>query len=317
VAHELVQTACIVECFHLFYGPGDICFKVGGYAIYYKTQTSTDTGKNRILCATSDDMFQIFGSIFRFWVAMELPCEICTAKMPPRGELVEIGGRCFLGSVSILFDTAVQETHWIGPGIWLGLLYERVQYRLLRIALGLMGSTPNNCLCVLDGIPPLAERFAYLKFRYLVAAFYRLGHPLRERLGVLGALNMGRCIRGYSDVLSFDIVPAKSFRRHELPALLGTPLVDEHMEKKLANIQGAMYSLVALRELLTVTSGYGASCIFYTDGSLIKGCAGFAVHQMGVGGFGHKIASPAGVFTAELSALFTAMRHIAEVIRPP
>jgi hypothetical protein len=54
---------------------------------------------------------------------------------------------------------------------------------------------------------------------------------------------------------------------------------------------------------------------FYTDGSLIEECAGFAV-QMGVGGFGHKIQSPASVFTAELSALFTAVRHIAEVIRP-
>jgi hypothetical protein len=48
-----------------------------------------------------------FEYIFQFWVAMELPCEICTAKMPPKGELVEIGGRGFLGSASILFDTAV------------------------------------------------------------------------------------------------------------------------------------------------------------------------------------------------------------------
>jgi hypothetical protein len=38
---------------------------------------------------------------------------------------------------------------------------------------------------------------------------------------------------------------------------------------------------------------------------------------MGVAGFGHKIQSSAGVFTAELSVLFTALRHIAEVIRPP
>jgi hypothetical protein len=68
---------------------------------------------------------------------------------------------------------------------------------------------------------------------------------------VLGALNMGRCIGGYSDVLSLDIVPSESFTRHELPALFGTPLVDEHMEKKLANIQGAMYSLVAPLELMT------------------------------------------------------------------
>jgi hypothetical protein len=31
----------------------------------------------------------------------------CHAKMPPKIKLVEIGGRCFLGSASILFDTAV------------------------------------------------------------------------------------------------------------------------------------------------------------------------------------------------------------------
>jgi hypothetical protein len=78
-----------------------------------------------------------------------------------------------------------------------------------------------------------------------------------------------------------------------------------------------MYSLVAPRELLTVTSGYGASCIFYTNGSLMERCAGFAVHQMGLSGFGHRTLSPAGVLTAELSALFTALRHISEVIWPP
>jgi hypothetical protein len=62
-----------------------------------------------------------------------------------------------------------------------------------------------------------------------------------ERLEVLGALNMGRCNKGYSDVLSLDIAPSKSFTRHELPALLGTPLVDGHMEKKLAIVQEVMY----------------------------------------------------------------------------
>jgi hypothetical protein len=61
---------------------------------------------------------------------------------------------------------------------------------------------------------------------------------------VPGALNIGRCFKGYSDVLSLDIVPSEFFTRHELPALFGTLLVDEHMEKKLANVQEAMYSLV-------------------------------------------------------------------------
>jgi hypothetical protein len=79
-----------------------------------------------------------------------------------------------------------------------------------------------------------------------------LGHPLRKRLGVLGELNMGRCIKGYSDVLSLDIVPSESFTRHELPALLGTPLVDGYMEKKLANVQEAMYSLVAHKIISTL-----------------------------------------------------------------
>jgi hypothetical protein len=136
---------------------------------------------------------------------------------------------------------------------------------------------------------------------------------LRERLGVLGALNMGLLHRWI--FRSLDIVPSESFALHELPALLETPLVVGQMEKKLANVQEAMYILMAPRKLLTVTSGYGVSCIFYTGGTLIEGCAGFAVHQMSVGGFGHKIPGPAGVFTAELSALFTALRHISEVIQ--
>jgi ribonuclease HI len=50
---------------------------------------------------------------------------------------------------------------------------------------------------------------------------------------------------------------------------------------------------------------------------LIEGSAGFAIHRTGVGGFGFKLSSPAGVFSAELSALFMAMRHIREIIEPP
>jgi hypothetical protein len=124
-----------------------------------------------------------------------------------------------------VYFTNFAKTHMLG--------LERVQYRALRIALGLMKSTPNNCLDVLGGIPPIAERFANLYFRLLVAAFYPLNHPLRESLGVLGALNIGRSIRGYSDILSLVIVPSESFTRHELPALLGTPLVDGHMNRNL------------------------------------------------------------------------------------
>jgi hypothetical protein len=68
-----------------------------------------------------------------------------------------------------------------------------------------------------------------------------------------------------------------------------------------------MYSVLAPRELLTVTAKYSASMVFYTEGFLIDGCAGFAFHRTGEGGFGYKISSLAAIFTAELTALFVTL----------
>jgi hypothetical protein len=70
------------------------------------------------------------------------------------------------------------------------------------------------------------------------------------------------------------------------------------MENALAGVRNTMYPQVAPRELPFVTSEYVESAVFYTDGSLIEGSAGFAVHRIGVGGFGFKLSSPAGVFSA-------------------
>jgi hypothetical protein len=55
---------------------------------------------------------------------MELSCEGCATKMPPKSEFIGIGGRCFLGRASVLFDTAVKGTHWIRPGVCSGFFYE-------------------------------------------------------------------------------------------------------------------------------------------------------------------------------------------------
>jgi hypothetical protein len=173
-----------------------------------------------------------------------------------------------------------------------------------------MYSTPNNSLGVLSCIEPLAERFVYLNFRYLVAVFYRLDHPLKRRLETLGELNLGRCIAGYSDVLPLNIVSSESFTRHDLPALLATHFVGDHMEAALSGAQTTMCSVVAPRELLTVTASYAASMVFYMDGSLIYACAGFAFHRTGKGGFGYKISSPPGILTPELTSLFVTLRHI-------
>jgi hypothetical protein len=96
--------------------------------------------------------------------------------------------------------------------------------------------------------------------------------------------------------LPLNIVSSGSFTRHDLPALLATHFMGDHMERALSGVQTSMYSVGAPRELLPMTASYAASMVFYTDGSLIDGCAGFAFHQAGEGGFGYKISSPAGIF---------------------
>jgi hypothetical protein len=96
------------------------------------------------------------------------------------------------------------------------LRLERVQYRGIKLALGLMCSTPNNSLGGPQWYTTFAGKICLLE---LVAVFYRLGHPLREKLRDLGTMNMSRCIQGYSDVLWMDIItPSESFTRHELSA---------------------------------------------------------------------------------------------------
>jgi hypothetical protein len=81
-------------------------------------------------------------------------------ELPSKSKLVEIGGRCFLGRAFILFDSAVYRTHLIDPGIWLCLFYEygkdihaEAGKGSLPGVKGCIGSTPNDCLGILSGIP--------------------------------------------------------------------------------------------------------------------------------------------------------------------
>jgi hypothetical protein len=103
---------------------------------------------------------------------------------------------------------------------------------------------------------------------------------------------LGHCIAGYFDVLPLNIVSSESFITR------GT----------LSGVETSM----------TVTVRYAVSMVFfYTDGFLIDGCAGFAFHRTGEGGFGYKISIPAVIFTTELTALFVTLRHIGEVNQLP
>jgi hypothetical protein len=93
------------------------------------------------------------------------------------GSVLEYGSVCYAG---------MAKTHMV--------LLERIQYRALRISMGLMGSTSNNSLGVLSGIPPLRHKMFYHNFRYLVNTFQKNGHPLRDKLEKLNDLGPQKCL---------------------------------------------------------------------------------------------------------------------------
>jgi hypothetical protein len=51
------------------------------------------------------------------------------------------------------------------------LKLEKIQYRCLRIALGLMQSTHVQTLEIIGGVPPLRLKFSMLDHKYLISAF--------------------------------------------------------------------------------------------------------------------------------------------------
>jgi hypothetical protein len=93
-----------------------------------------------------------------------------------------------LDYMRLYFTLGMTRTHF--------LKLKRLQYRGLKIALGLIQSTPHNSLGVLIGLSPRAKRCMYLNNRYLVTLFYKDGHPLREWLEI--RLNSERCMKRFA-----------------------------------------------------------------------------------------------------------------------
>jgi hypothetical protein len=52
---------------------------------------------------------------------------------------------------------------------------------------------------------------------------------------------------------------------------------------------------------------------YATDGSLLDECVGLVIHRTEEGGFGYKISSSTGMFTAELTALFVTLGRIVDI----
>jgi hypothetical protein len=176
--------------------------------------------------------------------------------------------------------------------------------------MGLIRSTPNNSLGVLSGIPPLRHRLFYLNFRYLVNNFQKNGHPLRDKLEELNDLSPQKCLIPFHEVSGLDIQPEFGYTKHELGAILSTPRVNRHMEVALSGVHADIYPIVARLELRAGIALIAPSNLFYTDGSLMDGVAGFAVHHSIGCNIGFRMRESARVFTVKLTAIHMAMDHI-------
>jgi hypothetical protein len=116
------------------------------------------------------------------------------------------------------------------------LKLERIQYRCLRIALGLMRSTHVQTLDVIGGVPPLRLRFSMLNHKNLISTFSTGGHPLRRLLAVLSKLNSTKIVREFDMVGYYDLEPVRSVYDYPLEALLHVPNANDVVERKLTSV---------------------------------------------------------------------------------
>jgi hypothetical protein len=109
------------------------------------------------------------------------------------------------------------------------LKLERIQYRCLRIALGLMQSTHVLTVEVIAGVVPLRMRFSLLSQKFLTSVYAREAHPLKQKLLTLQSLDSLKIIREFSIVKSFNISLNSSIYNLPFDALLYTPEVDDEV----------------------------------------------------------------------------------------
>jgi hypothetical protein len=159
------------------------------------------------------------------------------------------------------------------------LKLEWMQYRCLRIALGLTQSTHVQTLEVIVGEPPLRLRFSMLNHRNLISAFSTGGHPLRRWLAMLLRLNYTKMVREFDMVGYYDLEPVHSVYDYLLEALLHVPNVNGVVERELTTFGRDFYQMMVPRLMASETSEIDASLKFFTHGSKSGVGTGFGVHH--------------------------------------
>jgi hypothetical protein len=118
--------------------------------------------------------------------------------------------------------------------------------------------------------------------------FYKGSDTLRERLQTLADHGSGKMMRESTSVRALGIEPRDSyFQRNMLNAF--------------ADFPHALHSVVSSSCFLT---------LIFTDGSRSEEGTGFGIYVPGQQSFGYRLQKPSGVFTADITALLTALHLV-------
>jgi hypothetical protein len=129
------------------------------------------------------------------------------------------------------------------------LKLESIQYRCLRIALGLMQSTHVQTLEIIGGMPPLRLKFSMLDHKYFILAFLTGRHPLRRLLAVLSRLNFTKTVREFDMDGDYNSEPVRLVYDYPLEALLHVPNVNDVVERELTSVGRDFYQMMVAWEI--------------------------------------------------------------------
>jgi ribonuclease HI len=189
---------------------------------------------------------------------------------------------------------------------------ERVQWRGLRICLGLMRSTHTGTVEVLSGVPSLDLRFSFLNYKYLINAFSNEYHLIKTQLATLSNLNSQKITKIYDTVKNLEIQNAESYTQFDLKSLLNIPRIEKHNFEILKSTPAEFHSTIAPRQFLSAISRFENFTKIYTDGSKSQDGTSFGVYVQGRMESGYRLREPSGVFTSELAAILSALNFINE-----
>jgi hypothetical protein len=98
-------------------------------------------------------------------------------------------------------------------------------------------------------------------------------------LELLYGLNPSKCLTAFRELTDLGIGHEAGFTRHSLEAIVGSLVVNIHMEEALATVDFEMYLMVAPREFLVGVDTNRPSNLLYADHYLMDGTGGLTVYH--------------------------------------